>query len=230
MTVGLIMQFDGVSAEQYDQVMRELGLALHDDSGANWPQAIISHVAGGDQAADGPWLTSGSPRRRSTSSSTTDSAATPRHWHEAGHALCCEQPSPRRHIISLRTRRCGQEGRPANRRHGRPSMPRSARSCRRSGPRSASSRSCFDLDVVDIECDEDRIGERPAAGSSWAHTSACGKDESSEVSVVTAVVSGVRPPADWLGNVVLAADQAGSVHVEGLSWGVGVDVRRKADL
>lgn len=53
MTVGLIMLFDGVSSEQYDQVMRELGLALHDDFGANWPEGIISHVAGG--RPDGGW-------------------------------------------------------------------------------------------------------------------------------------------------------------------------------
>ncbi len=46
MSVGLIMQFDGVGSEQYDQVMRELGLALHNDSGDNWPAGIVSHVAG----------------------------------------------------------------------------------------------------------------------------------------------------------------------------------------
>jgi hypothetical protein len=68
--------------------------------------------------------------------------------------------------------------------------------------RTASLRSCLDLDLVDIECDEDRIGERSAAGSSWVHLSACGKDESGEASVVVAVVGGACPPADWLGNVV----------------------------
>jgi len=84
--------------------------------------------------------------------------------------------------------------------------------------------------LVDVECDEDRMGERSAAGSSWAHPSACGKDESSEVSVVVAVVGGARPRTDWLGDVVVPADEAGSVHLEGLSLGVGVDVRREADL
>ena len=91
-------------------------------------------------------------------------------------------------------------------------------------------KSCLDLDLVDVECDEDRMGERSAAGSSWVHPSACGKDKSSEVSVVVAVVGGAGPRTDWLGNVVVPADEAGSVHVEGLSFGVGVDVRREADL
>ena len=50
------------------------------------------------------------------------------------------------------------------------------------------------------------------------------------MSMVVAVVGGARPPADWLGYVVVAADQAGGVHVESLSSGVGVDVLRKADL
>ena len=33
-------------------------------------------------------------------------------------------------------------------------------------------KSCLDLDLVDVECDEDRMGQRSAAGSSWAHPSA----------------------------------------------------------
>ena len=53
MAVGLIMQFDGVTAEQYEKVMKELGLALHSDSDAAWPEGIISHVAGG--RPDGGW-------------------------------------------------------------------------------------------------------------------------------------------------------------------------------
>jgi hypothetical protein len=77
--------------------------------------------------------------------------------------------------------------------------------------------SSLDLDLVDVECDEDRLGERFSAGSSWAHPSACGKDESSEVPVVVAVVGGARPLTDWLGNVVVPADEAGSIHVQSLS-------------
>src|SRR5882762_3832425 len=88
----------------------------------------------------------------------------------------------------------------------------------------------LDLDLVDIEPDEDRMGQRSAAGSSWADPSACGKDESSRESVVTAVVGGVRPATDWLRNVVVTADEAGRVHVEGLSLGVGVDVQGEADF
>ena len=88
----------------------------------------------------------------------------------------------------------------------------------------------LDLDLVDIECDEDRMAERSAAGSSWADPSACGKDESSNESVVAAVVGGVRPATDWPGNVVVTADEAGRVRVEGLSLRVGVDVRREADI
>lgn len=53
MAVGLVIQFDGVGPEQYEQVMQELGLALHDDSGANWPRGIVSHAAGA--RTDGGW-------------------------------------------------------------------------------------------------------------------------------------------------------------------------------
>src|SRR6516165_7621602 len=91
-------------------------------------------------------------------------------------------------------------------------------------------RSCLDLDLVDVEGDEDRIGERSAPGSNRAHSSACRKKESTEVSVVVAVVRRARPPTDWLGNVVVPADEPGIVHVERLSSGVGVDVRGEADL
>src|SRR5216683_2974462 len=86
-------------------------------------------------------------------------------------------------------------------------------------------KSGLELDLVDVECDEDRVRERSAAGSSWAHTSACGKDESTEVSV-----GGARPTADRLGNVVMPADAASRIHVEGLSLGVGVDIRGESDL
>ena len=48
--------------------------------------------------------------------------------------------------------------------------------------------------------------------------------------MVAAVVGGVRPATDWPGDVVVTADQAGRVHVEGLSLGVGVDVGREADV
>jgi hypothetical protein len=51
--VGLIMQFGGVSADQYERVMDHLGLTLHSDSGPNWPEGIISHVAG--SRFDGGW-------------------------------------------------------------------------------------------------------------------------------------------------------------------------------
>jgi len=88
----------------------------------------------------------------------------------------------------------------------------------------------LDLDLVDIECDEDRIGERSADGSTWVDPSASGKDESSNESVVAAVVGAVRPATDWLRNVVVTADEAGRVHVEGLSLGVGVDVQGEADF
>jgi hypothetical protein len=46
MTIGLIIQFDGVGQHWYEDAMRELGLALHDDAGPNWPDGIVSHVAG----------------------------------------------------------------------------------------------------------------------------------------------------------------------------------------
>jgi hypothetical protein len=51
--VGLIMQFESVTASQYEEVMQELGLALQSNSDAGWPDGIISHVAGG--RPDGGW-------------------------------------------------------------------------------------------------------------------------------------------------------------------------------
>ena len=48
MAVGLVMQFDGVTREQYDAVMQELGL---DKPDATWPEGIVGHVAG--PAGDG---------------------------------------------------------------------------------------------------------------------------------------------------------------------------------
>lgn len=53
MAAGLIMQFDAVGANQYEQVMKELGLPLHSNSSSEWPEGIISHVAGA--RADGGW-------------------------------------------------------------------------------------------------------------------------------------------------------------------------------
>ena len=51
MAVCLIMQFTGVDAGKYEEVMEELGLR-----GANpdWPSSIISHVAGFD--SDGMYV------------------------------------------------------------------------------------------------------------------------------------------------------------------------------
>ena len=47
MAIGMIMQFTGVHQEQYDAVMEKMGIA------ANWPQGIVSHVAG---ATDVGWV------------------------------------------------------------------------------------------------------------------------------------------------------------------------------
>lgn len=74
--------------------------------------------------------------------------------------------------------------------------------------------SCLDLDLLDVEGHQDRIWERSAARAARAHPSSSGKDESIEVSVVVAVMGRVRPRSDRLGNVVLAADESGSVHIE----------------
>jgi hypothetical protein len=51
MSVCLIMRFQTVDADAYGAVMRELDLPLHDDTGRNWPDGIISHLAG--NAPDG---------------------------------------------------------------------------------------------------------------------------------------------------------------------------------
>jgi hypothetical protein len=72
--------------------------------------------------------------------------------------------------------------------------------------------------------------DRSAAGSLRADPPPCGNDESREVLVVGAVVGGVRPTTYWFRYVVVPADEASSVHVEGLSWGASVDVWREADL
>ena len=74
------------------------------------------------------------------------------------------------------------------------------------------------------------MGERSATGSSWAHPSARANDEPSEGSMVAAVVGGARPRADWLGNGVVPSDEAAIVHVEGLTFGVWMDVGRDAHL
>jgi hypothetical protein len=44
MAIGLVMQFKGdLGSDKYDAIMRELGLMA---SGGNWPDGIVSHVAG----------------------------------------------------------------------------------------------------------------------------------------------------------------------------------------
>ena len=45
MAVCLVMQFTGVDAPKYEEVMKELGLQ---SANANWPKGIISHIAGSD--------------------------------------------------------------------------------------------------------------------------------------------------------------------------------------
>jgi hypothetical protein len=84
--------------------------------------------------------------------------------------------------------------------------------------------------VVDVERDEGRVAQRSTAGASRVDAPARREDEPVDVLVLAAVVSCVRPAADRLGGVVVAADQAGRVDVEGLSWGVGVDLGREADV
>jgi hypothetical protein len=48
MTIGLIMQFDGVGEKEYDDVMRVLGMRSPgaQDGANDWPKGIISHTAG----------------------------------------------------------------------------------------------------------------------------------------------------------------------------------------
>jgi hypothetical protein len=43
MAIGLLMQFPGGTAEQYDAVMEKLGL---EGNQGDWPDGIISHFAG----------------------------------------------------------------------------------------------------------------------------------------------------------------------------------------
>ena len=43
MAVGMVMQFRGLGEEQYEAVMRQLGLT---SNRGDWPAGIISHVAG----------------------------------------------------------------------------------------------------------------------------------------------------------------------------------------
>ena len=49
MAVTLIIELDGVTAEQYDAVMQNLGLA---DGSQSWPEGAIAHYAG---PAEGGW-------------------------------------------------------------------------------------------------------------------------------------------------------------------------------
>jgi hypothetical protein len=88
----------------------------------------------------------------------------------------------------------------------------------------------LDLDVVDVECDERRGGQRSITEASWAHPPAGGKDESVELPVLVAIVGCPRPRSDRLGNVVVSVEKAAVVDIEGLLWGMGVDVGREADL
>jgi heme-degrading monooxygenase HmoA len=44
MAIGFILQFDKVGQDKYEAVMKELGLKLN--SNGNWPEGILSHVAG----------------------------------------------------------------------------------------------------------------------------------------------------------------------------------------
>jgi hypothetical protein len=48
MAVGFILEFSGVGSDKYDAAMKELGLVQGSD--ANWPDGIISHVAGTNDA------------------------------------------------------------------------------------------------------------------------------------------------------------------------------------
>jgi quinol monooxygenase YgiN len=44
MAIGIVIEFDGIGQDKYEAVMKELNLQLHSNS--NWPEGIISHVAG----------------------------------------------------------------------------------------------------------------------------------------------------------------------------------------
>jgi hypothetical protein len=48
MAIGLVMQFDGIGITDYDEVMRHLELEAPGVTGVknDWPDGIISHVAG----------------------------------------------------------------------------------------------------------------------------------------------------------------------------------------
>jgi len=43
MAIGLVMHFKGVKMDQYDKVMKDMGLT---GNRSEWPDGIISHVAG----------------------------------------------------------------------------------------------------------------------------------------------------------------------------------------
>ena len=43
MAIGLVMQFKGVKMDQYDAVMKDMGLTGNKSA---WPDGVISHVAG----------------------------------------------------------------------------------------------------------------------------------------------------------------------------------------
>lgn len=44
MSIGFVLQFDGMGKDKYEAVMKELNLKYNSNGG--WPEGVISHVAG----------------------------------------------------------------------------------------------------------------------------------------------------------------------------------------
>lgn len=66
---------------------------------------------------------------------------------------------------------------------------------------------CLNFNVVDVERNQGGTGKGRTAWPDRVNAAPCGKDQAVEGAVVVAVVSGVSPPSDRLGNVVVAADE-----------------------
>jgi len=59
MTIGVLLEFPGVTREQYEQLAQDMGLSAP-------PEGVIVHVCGPTSEGDGDSLTYGRHRRRSS--------------------------------------------------------------------------------------------------------------------------------------------------------------------
>jgi len=80
----------------------------------------------------------------------------------------------------------------------------------------------LNVEVADVERDQRGGGKGATAWTDRVNAAPGWEDQAVERAVVVAVVSGVGPSSDRLGNVIVAADESRSVDVERLPGRMGV--------